>query len=241
MCLEAGLNVEGINAEVAAGQWEFQIFAKGAKRAGDEIWLARYLIERTAEKYDISIDWHPKPLGDTDWNGSGMHANFSNGAMRESGSEDVFNKICEGFGRNIERHISVYGADNDQRLTGKHETHRRPTRIRTRSLLPSSRPRPKRWAKPQAHSAPAKGNEKTPLFAGFFLYQFHVVAANICRKRLSKASDYAMRPDSHSGKHHDIAAQQMRKQPRLADALGAGRHHGRIPKTQAARRAAALC
>jgi glutamine synthetase len=122
MSLEAGLNVEGINAEVAAGQWEFQIFAKGAKQAGDEIWLARYLLERTAEKYGIAVDWHPKPLGDTDWNGSGMHANFSNGAMRTSGSEDVFNKICEEFGKNIQRHISVYGADNDQRLTGKHET-----------------------------------------------------------------------------------------------------------------------
>ena len=54
MCLAAGLNVEGINAEVAAGQWEFQIFAKSAARAGDEIWLARYLLERTAEKYDLA-------------------------------------------------------------------------------------------------------------------------------------------------------------------------------------------
>ena len=122
ICLDAGLNVEGINGEVAAGQWEFQIFAKGAKRAGDEIWLARYLLERTGEKYGLAIDYHPKPLGDTDWNGSGMHANFSNGAMREAGSEEVFNKVCEEFGKNIDRHMSVYGAHNDQRLTGLHET-----------------------------------------------------------------------------------------------------------------------
>ena len=122
MCLEAGLNVEGINAEVAAGQWEFQCFAKGAKQAGDEIWVSRYLLERTGEKYGYAINYHPKPLGDTDWNGSGMHANFSNGAMRDLGDETVFTKICEEFGKNIERHISVYGADNDQRLTGKHET-----------------------------------------------------------------------------------------------------------------------
>lgn len=122
LCLEAGLNVEGINAEVAAGQWEFQIFAKSAARAGDEIWLARYLLERTAEEYDLAVDWHPKPLGDTDWNGSGMHANFSNGPMRESGDESVFTKICEEFRKHIPACISVYGAHNEQRLTGKHET-----------------------------------------------------------------------------------------------------------------------
>ena len=121
-CLEAGLNVEGINAEVAAGQWEYQIFAKGARDAGDQIWVSRYLAERNAEKYGLTIDWHPKPLGDTDWNGSGMHANFSNTAMRESGDEAVFTKICEAFGKNIKKHIDVYGADNHMRLTGKHET-----------------------------------------------------------------------------------------------------------------------
>lgn len=122
VCLEAGINFEGINAEVAAGQWEFQIFAKGAKQAGDEIWIARYLLERIGEKYGVSVNYHCKPLGALDWNGSGMHANFSNTALRTSGKKEVFEAICESFRPYVKEHIDVYGADNHLRLTGKHET-----------------------------------------------------------------------------------------------------------------------
>ncbi|ARK12067.1 glutamine synthetase beta-grasp domain-containing protein [Fibrella sp. ES10-3-2-2] len=125
VCLDAGLNVEGINAEVAPGQWEFQIFAKGAREAGDQIWVARYLLERIGESYDVAINWHCKPLGvDADWNGSGMHANFSNTALRTSGSKEVYDAICQSFSPAdvVKAHIDVYGADNHLRLTGKHET-----------------------------------------------------------------------------------------------------------------------
>jgi len=123
LCIEAGLNIEGINVEVACGQWEYQIFAKGARSAGDQIWVARYLLERTAEKYGLVIELHPKPLGkDVDWNGSGMHANFSNSVLRTCGSKETYEKICEAFRPVVKEHIAVYGAYNDQRLTGKHET-----------------------------------------------------------------------------------------------------------------------
>ena len=121
ICLEAGLNVEGINQEVAPGQWEFQVFAKGAKQAGDQIWVARYLLNRVTEKYGYYIELHPKPVHG-DWNGSGMHANFSNTTLRTAGSKDVYEKICEAFRPVAEEHIKVYGAYNDQRLTGLHET-----------------------------------------------------------------------------------------------------------------------
>ena len=97
ICLDAGLNVEGTNGEVAPGQWEFQIFSKGAAEAGDQIWIARYILERLAEDYGLAIDYHPKPLGATDWNGSGMHANFSNTILRTCGSKKRMTRFVKHF------------------------------------------------------------------------------------------------------------------------------------------------
>ncbi len=121
ICIAAGINIEGINQEVAPGQWEFQCFAKGAKKAGDEIWIARYLLNRLTEKYGYYIELHPKPIKG-DWNGSGMHANFSNTTLRTCGSKEIYEQICEAFRPVTEHHIDVYGAFNDERLTGLHET-----------------------------------------------------------------------------------------------------------------------
>jgi glutamine synthetase len=122
LCLEAGINHEGINAEVAKGQWEFQIFGKGSKKAADEMWMARYLLLRLTEKYGIDIEFHCKPLGDTDWNGSGMHCNFSTDYMRTVGGKEYFEMLMAQFEKNLHDHIDVYGPDNHMRLTGKHET-----------------------------------------------------------------------------------------------------------------------
>ncbi|MBT5011944.1 MAG: glutamine synthetase [Flavobacteriaceae bacterium] len=121
LCIEAGINFEGINQEVASGQWEFQLFAKGAKLAGDEMWIARYLLDRLTEKYGYYIEYHPKPIKG-DWNGSGMHANFSNSLLRTCGSKKTYESVCESFRSVVKEHIEVYGEDNDQRLTGLHET-----------------------------------------------------------------------------------------------------------------------
>lgn len=86
------------------------------------MWMARYLLQRLTEKYGIDIEFHCKPLGDTDWNGSGMHCNFSTKYMREVGGKGYFEALMAQFEKNLMDHIAVYGPDNDKRLTGKHET-----------------------------------------------------------------------------------------------------------------------
>ncbi len=120
-CLYAGINHEGINAEVAKGQWEFQIFGKGAHTAADQIWVARYILIRLCEQYGVEVELHCKPYKG-DWNGSGMHCNFSTTFLRETGGEEYFLKLMDAFQKNREEHIAAYGPDNHLRLTGLHET-----------------------------------------------------------------------------------------------------------------------
>jgi glutamine synthetase len=120
LCLAAGINHEGINAEVAKGQWEFQIFGKG-KKACDDLWIARYLMARLCEKYEVDFVLYCKPIKG-DWNGSGMHTNFSTKYIREVGGKDYLEALMGAFEKNIAEHIAVYGPDNHLRLTGLHET-----------------------------------------------------------------------------------------------------------------------
>jgi glutamine synthetase len=122
MCLEYGIDITGTNAEVALGQWEYQVFSKGKLKGGDDLWMSRYFLYKISEKYNYHIDLHPKPLTHGAWNGSGLHTNFSNNKMRNEGGYEYFLAIFNSFASRHEEHIKAYGSNNHLRLTGGFET-----------------------------------------------------------------------------------------------------------------------
>lgn len=124
-CLYAGITISGTNAEVMPAQWEFQVGPCEGIDMGDHLWMARFLLHRVAEDFNVVVTFDPKPMPG-DWNGAGAHCNYSTLPMRETGGLAVIEKAIDRLSKCHKRHICAYdpheGKDNERRLTGLHET-----------------------------------------------------------------------------------------------------------------------
>jgi len=125
-CLFAMINISGINAEVAPGQWEYQIGPNKGIDSADQLWISRYILLRISEDHNVEINFEAKLLSKDEWNGSGCHVNYSTQSMRDGNGDktglDIINEAINKLSLKHTEHMKVYGTGNELRMTGLNET-----------------------------------------------------------------------------------------------------------------------
>jgi glutamine synthetase len=121
LSLKAGINICGCNLEVTPSQLEFQIGICDPLTVADDLWMARYILNRVCEEFECRACFDPKPL--KNYNGTGAHTNYSDIFTRDksNGLENI-KKVCDKLKLKHSEHMEMYGKNNRERLIGIHET-----------------------------------------------------------------------------------------------------------------------
>ncbi|OMO61124.1 hypothetical protein COLO4_33549 [Corchorus olitorius] len=100
-----GLTNFGVGVDKAFGRdvvdcpykaWEFQVCPSVGISAGDELWIARYILERIIEIAGVVLSFDPKPI-QGEWNGAGAHTNYSTKSMRCDRGYDLITVLVERY------------------------------------------------------------------------------------------------------------------------------------------------
>ncbi|WZZ16462.1 hypothetical protein YC2023_109551 [Brassica napus] len=103
--MQKGIGISGVNGEVMPGQWEFQVGPVEGISAGDQVWVARYLLERITEISGVNFSFDPKPVP----------------SMRNNGGlaviKNAIEKLQVKHKENIAAYGEVYGESVHERIT----------------------------------------------------------------------------------------------------------------------------
>ncbi|KAH9628059.1 hypothetical protein HF086_018034 [Spodoptera exigua] len=134
-CLYAGIPMWSTNPEVVPSQWQYRVGPSVGINAGDDAWMARFILKILAEQFGVSISFDPKPVAE--WSTSAAGVNFSTLATRGENGISVIQKGIKKLAASHERHIKVYDAhgelDNKTPLSGETMTEKFSAGIADRS------------------------------------------------------------------------------------------------------------
>ena len=87
-CLQAGLKISGMTADVAPNQWNFKIGPCSCIDAGDELWVARYILHKLSEEFGVYIRFKSASASST------LNTTFSTEESRnKNGLKCIYNYI----------------------------------------------------------------------------------------------------------------------------------------------------